>query len=116
MYKYYDHKPKANDTEGSNQNSKDIDTLSTLEVLKVINNEDKTVAFAVEKALQDIEKATDETIKSFANKGRLIYIGASTSGRLGILNASEYSPTYGTKNNKFYIFQFLKNSIIFIAI
>ncbi len=87
-------------TEGSNQNSKDIDTLSTLEVLKVINNEDKTVAFAVEKALQDIEKATDATIKAFANKGRLVYIGAGTSGRLGILDASECPPTYGTKKEQ----------------
>lgn len=78
--------------------------MSTLEVLKVINNEDKTVAFAVEKALQDIEKATDETIKAFANKGRLIYIGASTSGRLGILDASEYPLLMAQKITSFIYF------------
>ncbi len=84
-------------TESSNSNTKNIDTLSTIEVLKAINNEDKKVAFAVEQALNDIEKATTATINAFAKNGRLIYIGAGTSGRLGILDASECPPTYGTK-------------------
>lgn len=83
-------------TEAQNKNSKNIDELDTLKILKVINNEDKTVAYAIEKELKHIAKAVDIIVKSFKNNGRLFYIGAGTSGRLGILDAAEMLPTFGT--------------------
>ncbi len=83
-------------TEGRNKNSMNIDTLSTLELVKVINEEDKKVAEAVEVELYNIAKSIDKIVESFKNGGRLVYIGAGTSGRLGILDASECPPTYGT--------------------
>lgn len=83
-------------TESHNQASESIDKLSTLGILKVINNEDKKVALAVEKELESIAKAVDAISHTFKKRGRLIYIGAGTSGRLGILDASECPPTYGT--------------------
>lgn len=83
-------------TESRNKNSMDIDMKSTLEMVKIINEEDKKVAYAVEKELWKIAEAVDLIAQSFLNGGRLIYIGAGTSGRLGILDASECPPTYGT--------------------
>lgn len=83
-------------TESRNKNSQDIDTLSTLEMLRVINNEDKQVALAVEQTLPEVAKVIDATRNAFAQGGRLIYMGAGTSGRLGILDASECPPTFGT--------------------
>ena len=83
-------------TETRNSHSQNIDQLSTFEMLKVINAEDKTVALAVEQTLSEVTQVVDEITKAFANGGRLIYIGAGTSGRLGILDASECPPTYGT--------------------
>lgn len=83
------------DTEMINENTKNIDALDTIEMLKVINNEDKKVALAVEKVLPEISLAVDETKKRISQGGRLIYIGAGTSGRLGVLDASECPPTYG---------------------
>lgn len=84
-------------TESRNTASEDIDQLSTLEMLRVINNEDKKVALAVEKELQHIADAVDIISTAFTDGGRLVYCGAGTSGRLGILDASECPPTYGTK-------------------
>ncbi|MEC6883005.1 N-acetylmuramic acid 6-phosphate etherase [Photobacterium piscicola] len=83
-------------TESRNNASEAIDTLSTLEMLKVINNEDKKVALAVEQTLPAIAQAVDAIATAFSQGGRLIYIGAGTSGRLGILDASECPPTYGS--------------------
>ncbi|MWP49438.1 MULTISPECIES: N-acetylmuramic acid 6-phosphate etherase [unclassified Gilliamella] len=83
-------------TESRNPNSEKIDNCSTLEMLQIINNEDKKVALAIEKELPNIAKAVDAISLAFSNQGRLIYIGAGTSGRLGILDASECPPTYGT--------------------
>ena len=83
-------------TESRNENTMNIDTLTTMEMVKVINNEDKKVALAVEKELENIAKAIDKISYAFLNGGRLIYIGAGTSGRLGILDASECPPTFGT--------------------
>ncbi|ANS85530.1 N-acetylmuramic acid 6-phosphate etherase [Vibrio scophthalmi] len=83
-------------TESRNQSSQNIDTLSTIEMLKVINNEDQKVALAVEKVLPEIAQVVDAVKAAFAVGGRLIYMGAGTSGRLGILDASECPPTYGT--------------------
>ena len=74
----------------------DIDKVSTLEMVKIINKEDKKVAEAVEKELPKIAEAIDGIVERIYKGGRLIYIGAGTSGRLGILDASECPPTYGT--------------------
>ncbi|MBD5638902.1 N-acetylmuramic acid 6-phosphate etherase [Clostridium botulinum] len=82
-------------TESRNENTKNIDRVETLEMLKMINDEDKKVAEAVEKELIHIAKAVDKIGEAFFNGGRLIYVGAGTSGRLGVLDASECSPTYG---------------------
>ncbi|WP_189337911.1 N-acetylmuramic acid 6-phosphate etherase [Photobacterium sanguinicancri] len=84
-------------TESRNPASQDIDTLSTLDMLAVINNEDKKVAIAVEQALPEIAQVVDAIAAAFQQGGRLIYTGAGTSGRLGILDASECPPTFGTK-------------------
>jgi len=83
-------------TEQRNPVSMDIDSKSTIEILKIINDEDKKVPFAVEKELPYIAEAVDILVEAFKKGGRLIYIGAGTSGRLGILDASECPPTYGT--------------------
>lgn len=83
-------------TESRNHNSENIDTLSTLDMLKVINNEDKKVPLAVEKVLPEIAQLVEKVAIAFSQGGRLIYCGAGTSGRLGILDASECPPTYGT--------------------
>jgi N-acetylmuramic acid 6-phosphate etherase len=83
-------------TERKNPRSTHIDTASTREILRVINDEDKLVAGAVEKELDYIEQAADIIISAFRNGGRLFYVGAGTSGRLGILDASECPPTFGS--------------------
>lgn len=87
-------------TEGRNAASTDIDRLSTLEMLTVINQEDKKVALAVEAILPAIACAVDAIVAAFAQGGRLIYCGAGTSGRLGILDASECPPTFGTPRSQ----------------
>lgn len=83
-------------TESRNEASMEIDTLTTKEIVGIINSEDKKVALAVEKELGNIALAVDKIVESFKKGGRLIYVGAGTSGRLGILDASECPPTYGT--------------------
>lgn len=85
-------------TESRNQNTMNIDEASTLEMVKLINNEDKTVAYAVEKELKNIAKAVDAIYAAMKKGGRLFYSGAGTSGRLGVLDASECPPTYGVSN------------------
>lgn len=82
-------------TESRNENSLNIDKVSTLEMVKIINSEDKKVALAVEAELPKIAEAIDGIVERIHKGGRLIYIGAGTSGRLGILDASECPPTYG---------------------
>ena len=82
-------------TEGRNANTYDIDLLPTIDILKKINNEDKTVAFVVEKELGKIAVLVDAVVDAFENGGRLIYMGAGTSGRVGIIDAVECHPTYG---------------------
>ncbi|HCZ9044276.1 TPA: N-acetylmuramic acid 6-phosphate etherase [Vibrio alginolyticus] len=83
-------------TESGNPASAEIDTLSTIEMLQVINEEDQKVPLAVKAVLPQIAETVDAITQAFANGGRLIYMGAGTSGRLGILDASECPPTYGT--------------------
>jgi len=85
-------------TESVNENSKNIDRVSTEEMIEIINNEDKKVAFAVEKEKEKIAAAVDLISDALKNDGRLIYMGAGTSGRLGILDASECPPTYGVSS------------------
>ncbi len=82
-------------TENINQNSIDIDILPTFEKLKIINSEDIKVAHAIEEELPIIAKAADAITAAMKKGGRLVYMGAGTSGRLGILDAVECPPTYG---------------------
>ncbi|OOR99009.1 N-acetylmuramic acid 6-phosphate etherase [Haemophilus paracuniculus] len=82
-------------TEQRNPNSMNIDRLSALEIVRIINNEDKQVALAVEKALPQVAAAVEKIVQAFQNGGRLVYVGAGTSGRLGVLDASECPPTFG---------------------
>ncbi len=83
-------------TESRNVASENIDMLSTIDMLKVINQEDQKVALAVEAIIPEIAKVVDLISEAFQSGGRLIYTGAGTSGRLGILDASECPPTYGS--------------------
>ena len=82
-------------TESENNATREIDKVSTLEALELINNEDKLVALAVEKVLPEIAAAVDQVVERLKNGGRLFYIGTGTSGRLGVLDASELPPTFG---------------------
>ena len=87
-------------TEQRNQNSMHIDKMNALEIATCMNNEDKLVALAVEKALFEIAKTMDMVVESFNKGGRLIFIGAGTSGRLGVIDATECPPTYGEPPEK----------------
>ncbi|EMS1063218.1 N-acetylmuramic acid 6-phosphate etherase [Providencia stuartii] len=87
-------------TESRNAASTNIDQLSTIDMLQVINNEDKQVPLVVEKVLPQVAQLVDKVAQAFLNGGRLIYVGAGTSGRLGILDASECPPTYGTPHEQ----------------
>ena len=82
-------------TESRNLKSADIDKMSALEIAQLINEEDKTVAFAVTEALESIARGIDAMADALKNGGRIFYIGAGTSGRLGVLDASEIPPTFG---------------------
>ena len=82
-------------TEGRLQESLEIDQVSTLEMVRIINEQDKQVALAVEKELPNIVARRRPHRRAAAGGGRLFYVGAGTSGRLGILDASEIPPTYG---------------------
>lgn len=83
-------------TEQQNPHSMEIDTASTLEILEIINEEDKLVPLAVEVELPYIEQAVEIIVDSLKKGGRLLYFGAGTSGRLGVVDASECPPTFGT--------------------
>ncbi|RMG05044.1 MAG: N-acetylmuramic acid 6-phosphate etherase, partial [Acidobacteria bacterium] len=82
-------------TEQENPRTRNIDKVTTLEAVKLINSEDKKVAEAVEKVLVQIARVIDCVVERLKNGGRLFYIGTGTSGRLGVLDASEIPPTYG---------------------
>lgn len=88
-------------TERRNPKSEGIDTQSTHEILSLMNEEDATVIDAVRKAIPDIARLVNETVKIIKNGGRVFYIGAGTSGRLGILDASEMPPTFGVPPDLF---------------
>lgn len=82
-------------TEGQNQQTMNIDEMSTLEILTTINNADKTVPETISRHLGEIAEVADLIVERLKNGGRLFYIGAGTSGRLGFLDAAECPPTYG---------------------
>ena len=84
-------------TEQRNPNSMQLDSLSAQELVALINREDQQVALAVEKCLPQIASAVEKIVTAFERGGRLVYVGAGTSGRLGVLDASECPPTYGVK-------------------
>ena len=82
-------------TEQENPRTANIDKVSTLEAISLINDEDKKVAEVVEKVLPEIAEAIDKIVERLNNGGRLFYVGTGTSGRLGVLDASEIPPTFG---------------------
>jgi len=82
-------------TEQRNPNSMHVDSLSALEIVQLMNDEDKQVPLAIEKCLPQIAQAVERIVAAFQQGGRLVYIGAGTSGRLGVLDASECPPTFG---------------------
>src|SRR5689334_17049962 len=83
-------------TEQRNPRSRNLDEKSTLEILRIINREDLQVARAVRREIPKIARAVDEIAARLLKGGRLFYLGAGTSGRLGVLDASEIRPTFGT--------------------
>ena len=82
-------------TEQTNPKTKNIDQFSIIEILRCINDEDKLIAKEIEKVIPEISSFIDQIVRQIQKKGRLIYIGSGTSGRLGVLDASECPPTFG---------------------
>jgi N-acetylmuramic acid 6-phosphate etherase len=87
-------------TEGQNPDTLDIDVIDVIGVLEKINNEDAKVANVVKQIIPEIAKAVDKIVAAFVNGGRLIYIGAGTSGRLGVLDAVECPPTFSVSDKQ----------------
>jgi len=85
-------------TEQENPKTADIDRVSTIDALRLVNDEDKTVPSAVEKVLPSIAETVDEIVERLKLGGRLFYVGTGTSGRLGVLDASEIPPTFGVSH------------------
>ena len=88
-------------TEKQNIQSSNIDSVSVEKVLDIINQADQSVALAIKKAIPEIENVVHFTTDSIRNGGRVFYIGAGTSGRLGVLDASEIPPTYSAPDDRF---------------
>ncbi|AHI54282.1 N-acetylmuramic acid 6-phosphate etherase [Spiroplasma sabaudiense Ar-1343] len=88
-------------TEGRNPNSRDLDTKSTLQLLEIINQEDSKITSAIAAEMKTISQAVDLIYEKIKNEGRLIYLGAGSSGRIGVLDASEMLPTYGVGDKIF---------------
>lgn len=86
-------------SENRNENSMNLDEMSSLEIVQTMNNEDKKVAFAIQEVLPEIAKVIDKVAQSFENGNRLFYVGAGTSGRIGIMDASECPPTFGVDSS-----------------
>ena len=82
-------------TEQSNFKSQDIDKKSINEITQIMNEEDRVVSESIKTVLPNVSSFIKEVVISFNNQGRLIYIGSGTSGRLGVLDASECPPTFG---------------------
>jgi N-acetylmuramic acid 6-phosphate etherase len=87
-------------TEQRNPRTDDIDTLGTYDIVRLINSEDRKVCQAVERELEHISHAVEMIVESLKRGGRLVYVGAGTSGRLGVLDAVECPPTFGTDPEK----------------
>ena len=87
-------------TESRNENSMQIDTAEAIDILRIMNEQDQLVALAVKAVLPEIEAAVQFVFESFKKGGRLIYLGAGTSGRLGVLDAVECPPTFSTNPNQ----------------
>jgi len=85
-------------SEGRNPETMDIDLLPSLEIVQRINQQDQQVPLAVERVLPEIAHAVDKITSAFKKGGRLVYMGAGTSGRLGVLDASECPPTFGVSD------------------
>ncbi|HEX5563824.1 MAG TPA: N-acetylmuramic acid 6-phosphate etherase [Sporosarcina sp.] len=83
-------------TEGSNPKTSRLDEMSIGDILKTMNDEDQTVALAVRQVIPQIEKAVEKVAEAFKSGGRLLYVGAGTSGRVGVMDAVECPPTFGT--------------------
>jgi N-acetylmuramic acid 6-phosphate etherase len=84
-------------TESRNQQTMQIDTAEAIDILRIMNEQDQLVALAVKEVLPEVEAAVQFVFESFKNGGRLIYLGAGTSGRLGVLDAVECPPTFSTE-------------------
>ncbi|MDY5652749.1 MAG: N-acetylmuramic acid 6-phosphate etherase, partial [Erysipelotrichaceae bacterium] len=84
-------------TESRNSDTMNLDEMSALEIVRAMNREDKKVPEAIEEILPEIARVVDKVVDTFDKGGRLVYVGAGTSGRLGVLDASECPPTYGVK-------------------
>ncbi len=93
---------KALTTEQQNPASVDIASKSTIEILRAVNNEDKKVPFAVEQELPHVAQAVDLVVEALQDGGRLFYVGAGTSGRIGLQDAAECPPTFGSDPEKIY--------------
>lgn len=87
-------------TESQNENSQNIDSLSTIDMVNIINSEDAKISEAVRKENNNLTKAIDEIAKRYINGGRIIYIGAGSSGRIGVLDAVELTPTYNVSSDR----------------
>lgn len=83
-------------TERSNPKTSRLDEMSIADILKTMNEEDQTVAIAVRQVIPQIEKTVEKVAEAFKNGGRLLYVGAGTSGRIGVMDAVECPPTFGT--------------------
>ena len=94
-------KRKDLDTEKQNDNSSNIDKLTSIQILKLINSEDSSITKKIAEALEDIESVVEICIQSIKSGGRVFYIGAGTSGRLGVLDASEIPPTFSAPKDLF---------------
>ena len=88
-------------TEQQNPQSSQIDSMSINDILKTINREDQKIAIAVQETIRDIEKTVELTVNSIQKGGRVFYVGAGTSGRLGVLDASEIPPTFSAPKGLF---------------
>ena len=88
-------------TEQQNKKSLEIDSMEISEILRTINNEDASIANAVRMGLPEIEETINYAVSSVKNDGRIFYVGAGTSGRLGVLDASEIPPTFSASNDIF---------------
>ena len=89
------------ETERSNPRTRNLDELSTYEMLRIMNEEDATVPLSVREVLNEVASAVELCVRSLEMGGRIVYAGAGTSGRLGVLDAAEVVPTFGVSKDLF---------------